>query len=530
MNRSPETEPTSLSGAVARWAATRPTAIALRCGGTTLTWSELDDAMTRFGSVLHDRGVRVGDRVVLLGENSLEWVVAFLGCQRAQVIVVPMNTRLAQSQVAAQVAKVDAKLVLHDPGFGGADLVALTGTPCLELTALLHEIDKTSLESVVANDHLQGSAVPALISFTSGTTGTPKGAVISSAAMTELAHAFSNYFETGPGDITLIVVPIFHNTGFADQLAHMVASGATTNLLRRYRTTDAAAELIAHPATFLAAVPSMLRMLMLHDQADAIFGGVRAIMYGGSAMPEVWVQELHRRWPHLKLVHAYGLSEFTSVCTFLPSHLAATKAESVGLPLPGVELRIVDESGEDVAPGDLGEVWVSGPTRMLCYWDEPGLTSEKMTGQWLHTGDVGRIDNDGLLWLHGRADDVINRGGEKIMPTFVESYIARHETVAAACAFGYPDDILQHRVAAAVETRAGAAFDERELVGFLRTCLPDYAIPDRWVVYDAIPLNASGKFDRRALRADFDAALDSKSIEHEQTPNGIAGAERESAK
>ncbi|MUL79197.1 class I adenylate-forming enzyme family protein [Mycolicibacterium sp. CBMA 226] len=518
MNRSLETERASLSVAVAHWADTQPTAIALRCGATTLTWSELDDAVTRFGAVLNDRGVRMGDRVVLLGENSLEWVIAFLGCQRAHVIVVPMNTRLAPSQIVAQVAKVSAKLVLHDAGLGGTDLGTLTGTPCVELTSLRHEIGNERLDLVAAVGHPEGSDVPALISFTSGTTGIPKGAVISSTAMAELAHAFSNHFETGPADSTLIVVPIFHNTGFADQLAHMVASGGTTSLLRRYRTGDAAAELMARPATFLAAVPSMLRMLMLHDEADAIFSGVRAIMYGGSAMPEAWVQELQRRWPHLKLVHAYGLSEFTSVCTFLPSHLAATKAESVGLPLPGVQLRIVDESGHDVAPGDLGEVWVSGPTRMLGYWDEPGLTSEKMTGQWLRTGDVGRIDGDGLLWLHGRADDVINRGGEKIMPTFVESHIARHETIAAACAFGYPDHILQHRVAAAVETRAGAAFDERELVGFLRTCLPDYAIPDRWVVYDALPLNASGKFDRRTLRADFEAALQPKSIEHEQEP------------
>ncbi|OBC12637.1 hypothetical protein A5784_32945 [Mycobacterium sp. 852013-50091_SCH5140682] len=512
MTHSSDTEHASLAETVARWAATRPTAVALRCGGTALTWLELDEAMTRFGAALRTRGARIGDRVVLLGENSLEWVVAFLGCQRARLIVVPMNTRLAHSQIAAQVAKVDAKVVLHDAGLVPPDLLASTGAQCIELEALLREEGLVPPDQVAASDDSEGDDVPALISFTSGTTGIPKGAVIGSVAMSELAYAFSDYFETGPDDSTLIVVPIFHNTGFADQLAHMVASGGTTNLLRRYRTGEAAAELIARPVTFLAAVPSMLRMLMLHDEADAIFGGMRAIMYGGSAMPEAWVQELLRRWPHLKLVHAYGLSEFTSVCTFLPSDLAATKAESVGRPLPGVELRIVDESGADVEPGGLGEVWVAGPTRMLGYWDEPGWTSEKMTGQWLRTGDIGRIDDDGLLWLHGRADEVINRGGEKIMPTFVESHIARHENVAAACAFGYADDILQQRIAAAIELRPGAAFDEQDLVGFLRTCLPDYAIPDRWVLYDALPLNASGKFDRKTVRADFDAALNPKPL------------------
>lgn len=494
----------SLSDAVKHWASTQPNAIALRCGGTTLTWSELDDAMTGFGAALRVRGVRTGDRVALLGENSIEWVIAFLGSQRAQVIVVPMNTRLGESQIVQQVTKVDAKVVIHDAGFVRPDLLSSTDAQCTELDVLLRESSKRSADHVAPINNSERHEVPALISFTSGTTGIPKGAVITSVAISNLAHAFSTYFHTETRDSTLIVVPIFHNTGFADQLAHMIASGGTTSLLRRYRTSEAAAELIAHPVTFLAAVPSMLRMLMLHDDADAIFDGMRAIMYGGSAMPEAWIQELRRRWPHLQLVHAYGLSEFTSVCTFLPSDLAATKAESVGMPLPGVKLRIVDESGYDVTPGGLGEVWVSGPTCMLKYWGEPRLTAEKLAGNWLRTGDIGRIDDDDLLWLHGRADDVINRGGEKIMPVFVESHIARHEMIAAACAFGYSDDILLQRIAVAVQIRPGMSFDEEELVEFLREALPDYAIPDRWVVYDALPLNASGKFDRKALRAEFD--------------------------
>lgn len=497
----------SLSEAVARWAATRPGGLAVRCGEQSLTWLELDEALTCFVAALRARAVAAGDRVVLLGENSLEWVVAFLGCQRGDNVVVPMNTRLAQSQVVAQVTKVEAKVVLHD-----AAASAVPGVQCLELEAFVRDA-RTDRGAAPAD---QTGEAPALISFTSGTTGIPKGAVISHSALSAMAQAFSSYFETGPYDSTLVLVPIFHNTGFADQLAHMVVSGGTTSLLRRYRTGDAAAELIAHPATFLAAVPSMLRMLMLHDEADTIFRGVRVIMYGGSAMPEAWVHELRRRWPHLELIHAYGLSEFTSVCTFLPSELAATRAESVGKPLPGVEVRIVDESGHDTEPGELGEVWLSGPTRMLGYWNEPRLTAEKMSGQWLRTGDVGRVDAEGLLWLHGRADDVINRGGEKIMPTFVESHIARHEVIGAACAFGYPDEILQQRVAAAIEIRSGSEFDEQELGNFLRSSLPDYAVPDRWVVYDALPLNASGKFDRRAIQAEFIAALKPKSNQQEQ--------------
>lgn len=492
----------TLGQAVTHWAATRSDSLALRCGADEMTWSELDTAMTRLGAALSARGVGVGDRVVLLGENSLDWVVAFLGCQRAQIVVVPMNTRLAPSQIVTQVGKVDAKVVLHDAGLAQPGLQESTGAACVELAELTRSTgDAPVLTDLATVERRSDDDVPALISFTSGTTGIPKGAVVSSLALATFARSFSDYFGTGPTDSTLIFVPIFHNTGFADQLSHMIASGGTTSLLRRYRTDDAAAELVANPATFLAAVPSMLRMLMLHRDADAIFRDVRTIMFGGSAIPAAWVDELHRRWPHLELVHAYGLSEFTSVCTMLPSDLAATKAESAGLPLPGVDLRVVDEQGRDVASGQSGEVWVSGPTRMLGYWNEPALTASKLVGRWLRTGDLGHVDSDGLLWLHGRVDDVINRGGEKIMPTFVESHIARHESVAAACAFGYPDEILRQRVAAAVEVRPGSEFDAREVREFLCAALPDYAIPDRWVVCEHLPLNASGKFDRPALSA-----------------------------
>lgn len=503
---SPTSEYPTLSRAVARWAEYRPTAIAVECADDQLTWLELDHAMTRLTADLSDRGIGPGDRVVLLGENSLEWVVAFLGCQRAQTVVVPMNTRLAQQQIAEQVRIVDARAVVFD---ADSSIPQMDGTECVELGALVDSVrDGTVLRSVsgaVLNSDLADTEgpddSPALISFTSGTTGTPKGAVVSRSGLSIYAHEFARYFGTGPDDSTLVLVPIFHNTGFADQLAHMIAVGATTRVLRRYRTDDAVAELAARPATFLAAVPSMLRMLMLHKDADTAFAGIRTIMYGGSSIPRAWVHELARRWPHLELAHAYGLSEFTSVCTVLPSELASTAAESAGRPLPGVSVRVVVDD-RDAQPGESGEVWVSGPTRMLGYWKQPELTAAKLVGPWLRTGDVGHIDADGLLWLHGRVDDVINRGGEKIMPAFVESHIARHDGIVAACVFGYPDEILCERVAAAVELRGGASFDADAMCDSLREDLPDYAIPDRWVIYDKLPLTASGKCDRSALAAD----------------------------
>jgi acyl-CoA synthetase (AMP-forming)/AMP-acid ligase II len=443
---------------------------------------------------------------MLLGENSLEWVIAFLACQRARIIVAPTNTRVSATQVVEQARVLDARLiVVGDELSDMVEEASAAGFASVSLNAICAQAGEHDDGSIEAESmQFATSTDTALVSFTSGTTGVPKGATISHGALYEMSSSFSDYFETGPQDNTLVMVPIFHNTGFVDQLGHMIVSGGSTSLLPRYRTTLAANELVNNPVTYLAAVPSMLRMLMLHEAAEQIFSTIRTIMFGGSPMPGAWTDELVRRWPHLRLVHAYGLSEFTSVCTFLPPDMVTTKGESVGLPLPGVEIAVMAD-GEQVAAGEYGEVWMSGPTRMIGYWKRPDLTSEKFVGPWLRSGDIGRLDAEGYLWLAGRVDEVINRGGEKILPNFVESHISHHPRIASVSVFPYPDEVLQQRVAAAVELRQGAEFDEADLKRFLAQSMPDYAVPDIWVVYDELPLNAAGKIDRRAVAADFDA-------------------------
>ncbi|GAB3199077.1 class I adenylate-forming enzyme family protein [Nocardioides hungaricus] len=492
----------TLPAVVHKWASRRPQGLALRQGERSLTWRQLDKAVQASARALLARGLVAGDRVMLLGENSVEWVVTFLGAQRARIIVAPTNTRLSPAQVAEQARVLDAQAVIF-----GAELVDLVaeardaGFACVEVSVLAAAAAEL-LEDPEGPEGLPFAAAeePALVSFTSGTTGVPKGATISHGALYEMARSFSTYFQTGPDDTTLVMVPIFHNTGFVDQLAHMILSGGATSLLSRYRTSLAVEELVEHPVTYLAAVPSMLRMLMMHEGADQVFDGIGSIMFGGSPMPGAWTEEVGSRWPHLRLVHAYGLSEFTSVCTFLPPDMVSTKGESVGLPLPGVDVKVMAD-GRKAEVRETGEVWISGATRMIGYWRRPDLTSEKFVDRWLRTGDLGYLDDDGYLWLAGRQDDVINRGGEKILPTFVESQIARHASIATASVFAYPDEVLQQRVAAAVELRAGWSFDEDALRLHLAQSMPDYAIPDRWVLYDELPLTASGKVDRRAVAA-----------------------------
>ena len=280
----------------------------------------------------------------------------------------------------------------------------------------------------------------------------------------------------------------------------MLIVGGETTLLAEFHRNDALKAFRANPSTFVTAVPSVLRMLMLMDESDAIFGPARMVVFGGSPMPAAWSREMSGRWPHLQLVHGYGLTEFASACTFLPPTLIHEYRESVGYAAPGVELRLVDDDGNDVPRGDVGEIWVAGPTRMSGYWRLPAQTDEKICGRWLRTGDLGWFDDGGRLYLRGRVDDVINRGGEKILPAHLECLLSDCAEVANCSVVGLPDPVLQQIPVAVIELRSGQDFRQEQAMAHLAANLPDYAVPKHYIVVERLPRMASGKVDRRATR------------------------------
>jgi long-chain acyl-CoA synthetase len=483
----------TIPGALRHWATQAPDRNAVVCGEELLSYAALDAAVTEAAAQLIRRGVVQGDRVVLAGHNSIAWVIWYLATLRMGAVVAPANNRLSPGQFLQQAHLLEAALVLRDPAHAELTHDAeRAGFVVVEL-ALPQPADVHEDFAIPAPD------APALISFTSGTTGDPKGAVLTHENLLGGSRVFADVTGSTHADSTLVLVPLFHNTGFVDQLGHMLVVGGQTNLLPQFKTAHAVAELAQRPVTFLTAVPSILRLLMVAEDADAAFGNAHTVLFGGSPMPAAWTAEMLNRWPHLKLIHGYGLTEFTSACSFLPPALVQTDGESVGYPAPGVRLRIVD-GGADQPSGSVGEVWAAGPTRMTEYWRAPELTAAKLEGEWLRTGDLGYLDERGLLWLTGRIDDVINRGGEKILPSHVESCLAEVAAISDAAVFGVDDPILQQRVAAALELRPGGAFDEQQVRAHLAARLPDYAIPESWFVLDQLPRTASGKVDRRAAQ------------------------------
>lgn len=482
----------TLPAALEHWASETPRSLALTAGKDEVTYSELASRVASCRAWLSEQGVAPGDRVVIVGHNTIPWVVHYLAVLSLGAVIAPANNRLSPSQFADQTALLEAVLVLVDD-----DHVDIAADVSPERVRRLSAGNESSCACPFPAPSPRADA---LISFTSGTTGKPKGATLTQGALAEASWPFVQVLGTGQQDSTLVVVPMFHNTGFVDQFGHMLLLGARTDLLLKFHRKEAIEALTARPVTYLAAVPSIIRLIMLAPGADQALSTIRTLLYGGSPMPAAWIDELLRRWPRMRPFHGYGMTEYGSAVSFLPPEYATEFGESVGFPVPGTSVRIVGDDG-DVAPGAVGELWVKGPTIMRGYWRQPELTAAKIQDGWLKTGDLARVD-DGLFYIEGRVDDVINRGGEKVLPAHVEGLLAGIHTVGQSCVFAVPDPILQNRVWAAVEERPGEAFDEAAAIELLRSQLPDYAVPERIAVLSPMPRTASGKLDRRAVAAE----------------------------
>lgn len=484
----------TLPDALEYWAATTPGRIALTEGDSELTYAGLAECVSRCRTWLRGKYVAKGDRVVIAGYNSISWIVHFLAILGLEAVIAPTNNRLNASQFADQVETLEAALVLRDK-----DHTELSSEVS---SAIICDLEH-DLPCERSNYSSPAQEASALVSFTSGTTGRPKGATLSQGTLAGTSWAFARALDTGPEDSTLVVVPLFHNAGFADQFGHMLLVGGRTDLLRKYKTSQAIEALRNRPITYLAAVPSIHRLLMLADGSEQVFQSIGTLFYGGSRMPTGWIREFSERWPDLRLYHGYGLSEYGSMVTVLGPAYAQTHPKSVGHPVPGTRVRIVGEDGKDVHSGMIGELLVTGPTIMEGYWQQPSLTANVITNGWLHTGDLARADEDGFYYVEGRVDDVINRGGEKIVPGHVEDLLSEDPAIAQSAVFPFPDPILQQRVYAAVETKPHETFDENRTRRTLREHLPDYAVPEKIFSVSSLPRTGSGKIDRRAIASRY---------------------------
>jgi long-chain acyl-CoA synthetase len=480
------TEGSSLARVLLQRAQQQPKARFLfdTASGERLTYNDACGRVLGFGSQLHAAGVQPGDRVAILVENTWHWPVAFLGAAVAGAIAVPLNTRWAADELDTVLVDCDPVAIVVDQHCAPKVNSAWSDR--------LWPVERVAVDGRDDNIAWDESAVGGAITYTSGTTGAPKGVVLSHQAMVDSARTYAALFESASDMRTAISVPLFHNTGFIDGLGHAIVAGGSADLYRRFDPASLAARLSDGTYNFFIGVPTKYRRALDHLAAGAVVGGHRQwLAYGGAPMPPATARALRARLPDARLVNCYGMSEATSITHYLPHDMQEGNLDAVGIPVPGTRDRISETS-------EL-EIW--SPTAMVGYWNRPEETAAKLRHGWLRTGDCATRSESGIVRITGRADDVINRGGEKISPYEVESVLCELPGVEEALVVGVPHRDLGEVPIALVVPVPNHILDDGQILAELRQRLADYKVPARIISIHRLPRNANGKVLRREAAA-----------------------------
>lgn len=451
-------------------------------GGQSLTYRQLWDRSARLAGGLLERGIKLGDRVAIRMPNCIDWMVSFFGALMAGAVVVPVNIRLSQDEIAYLLEDSGAALVLD------GESEQPVGAP------FRHEE--------------LSAASPAAIFYTSGTTGRPKGAVGGHAGFVAVAESCRRAYgitEQEPGALrTLVCVPLFHTTGCNAQMLAIVKSAGTSVLVPGFQTVQALNVIRDERINLLVAVPSIYWLLLnspdfQHCRPETL----RWALFGGAPMAPELLERLARAFPNARLGNGFGLTETSSLATFLPHEQIMAKPESVGYPAPGVDVRLHEPD-----TGGVGELLVRGPGVFLEYWQNAAATRPALDGGWLHTGDLARIDQDGCIAVVDRIKDVVIRGGENVYSVEVENALVAFGGVMEAAVIGVPDEVMGQRVGAVVVAQPGITLDPIEIRQRLRDKLADYKCPE-FIAITTEPLarNANGKVLKKNLRPNWSAAF-----------------------
>jgi len=440
--------------------------------GPRLTYGELWDRAARVAGGLRAAGVGRGDRVAIRLGNGVDWVLAFFGTVLAGGIVVPVNTRLTEDEVS---------YVVTD---SGAAYVVVPGQPLPDG------------EPYVTDD--PGPDDPAAIFYTSGTTGFPKGAVTTHANFLSNCETCRRILrlERGSESRTLVSVPLFHVTGCNSQLLVEVYLGGTTVIMPQFEVGAFLTAIEDERIDVLTTVPAIYWLAINHPQFPATdVSSVRTLSYGGAPIAPELVARIMKEFPEARVGNGFGLTETSSVTTYLP-HEYAEHADSVGFPAPVCDVR-VDKLGHD----EVGELLVRGPNVVAGYWNKPEATADTFVDGWLRTGDLARIDSDGLVYIVDRAKDMINRGGENVYCVEVENALAGAPGVYDAAVVGVPDEVMGEKVGAVLVAAPGGSIDVPAVLAYLSKQVADFKIPQYVVVRsDPLPRNPGGKLLKRRVR------------------------------
>lgn len=488
---------------------------AVVAGDVRLSYHDLDRHVAALAGALVRRAVEPGDRVALLIGNRAEFLIALLAAIRIGAIAVPLGTRAKRPELLYALNDCDAKALVFEAPLR-PELPVPADLPALERRIVVGAAapGEEPFAKLVEEPGALATARPALedqtavILYTSGTTGRPKGALLSHLGLVHSAMHFRACLGLGPEDRALLAVPAAHVTGLVAILMAMLGAGGASVLLREFKAKDFLALASAERVTYSLIVPAMYKLCLLEpDSARYDLSAWRLGGFGGAPMPEATIAELAQRWPNLTLFNAYGATETTSPTSIMPLGHTARAPDSIGCVVPCGEVKIMDEEGREVPPGEPGEIWVSGPMVVRGYWAKPVETATAFVGGFWRSGDVGSLDAQGYLRLHDRRKDMINRAGYKVYSAEVENVLARHDSVIECAVVARPDPVLGERVQAFVRLSDGAV-DAETLKRFCAEVLSDYKVPEVITLTAApLPRNANGKIVKETLRAAVAAEL-----------------------
>jgi len=502
---------TDLGSLLDQAAAARPDRPAVRLDDLVLSYAQLRAAAGRMSALLASAGVEPGDRVGVMVPNVPAFPVAFYGALAAGAVVVPMNPLLKSREVAYYLGDSGARVVLawHASAGEAAKGAADAGAQAVSIAApdasdVLGEAAAAGAASPAAAPAAAGrrDADDAVILYTSGTTGRPKGAELTHAGLVRNAELTARtLLKNGDGDVIMGCLPLFHVFGLTCALNAGVAAGSTLTLLPRFDPAKALDIIGRDQVTIFAGVPTMYAAMLHLPGADpAKAATLRVCISGGAALPVEVLRGFEEKFGCM-ILEGYGLSETSPVASF--NHPGTVrKPGSIGTPVEGVEMRIVDNDWQTVPDGEIGEIAIRGHNVMKGYWNRPEATAEVMSaGGWFRTGDMARVDEDGYYYIVDRKKDLIIRGGYNVYPREVEEVLHEHPAVAEVAVIGLPHPELGEEVGAAVALKPGASATPEELREHVRDRVAAYKYPRRVWLVDELPKGPTGKILRREVRA-----------------------------
>ncbi|GGQ62988.1 long-chain-fatty-acid--CoA ligase [Couchioplanes azureus] len=499
-----------------------PERAAVVLGDQRLSYAQVNAAANQVADLLVSRGIRPGDKVALSCPNLPYFPIVYYGILKAGAVVVPLNVLLKGREVAYHLADSQARAYFCFEGtaelpMGAEGHAGFAGTPGCEHFFLItaDPAAPSPIEgaetlgralagrSPVFETVLAAETDPAVILYTSGTTGQAKGAELSHSNLVLNALTCNRLFGTQPGtDTHLLVLPLFHSFGSTVNMNAGFASASTLVLMPRFDAAGAVQLLQKEDVTFFAGVPTMywglLNALTEDVDVERIARTMRVAVSGGSSLPVEIIKEVKARFG-VQILEGYGLSETSPVATFSDPD-SEPRPGSIGIPIWGVEVRLVDESWNTVEGADeIGEIAIRGHNIMRGYYNRPEATAEVMNNGWFRTGDLARRDKDGFYYIVDRAKDMIIRGGFNVYPREIEEVLMTHEAVSLAAVIGVPHPSHGEEIKAYVIRKEGATVTEEELVAWSKEQMASYKYPRVVAFVDSLPMTATGKLLKRAL-------------------------------